>query len=309
VQWQPELAVAVVDASRYGNTIAEAATAWVSETAGREPALPALTKLLQRALPAELPEALAALMRRLQDVAALASDTAGLMEALPPLAQVQRYGNVRQTDTAAVAGLVDGLLTRICIGLPGACAALNDEAAAAMNQRLTEVHATVSLLQQPEQQAVWHKTLARLADQAGLHGLLAGRCCRLLHEQGVLPAAAVVLRLRRALSAASEPDAAGAWVEGLLAGSAARLLHEADLWGVLDEWVSALPADTFTRVLPLLRRTFSTFAPADRRQIGERVRRVAVPAGAGDDEPLDAARAAAVLPLITQLLGLGEARP
>ena len=55
-----------------------------------------------------------------------------LMQALPPLASVLRYGNVRQTDTAMIAQVVDGLAARVCIGLPGACAALNDDAAAEM---------------------------------------------------------------------------------------------------------------------------------------------------------------------------------
>ncbi len=223
-------------------------------------------------------------MRRLQDAAALSSDIGLLMDALPPLALVQRYGNVRQTDTAAVGFLVNGLVARIGIGLPGACASLNDEAARAMNQRLAAVHGAISLLQQPEQLAAWHKVLAQLADQSGLHGLLAGRCCRLLHERGIFAPADVVLRLRRALSVGSEPALAGALVEGLLAGSAALLLHDTDLWGVLDEWVNELTAEAFTRVLPLLRRTFGTFAPAERRKMGQRLRSGAVlPGNAPDD--------------------------
>src|SRR5262249_49978798 len=194
--WQPELALGVIEASRYGNTVPEAATGFVSEAVTKETALPALTRLLERALPAELPGALGALLARLQAVAALASETGLLMDALPPLAQVQRYGNVRQTDTAAVAELVEGLLVRICIGLPGACGALNDEAAAEMRGRLAGVQAAVALLQSAEQQAAWLKTLARLADQPGLHGLLAGYTCRLLHEQGAWQPAEVVQHLQ-----------------------------------------------------------------------------------------------------------------
>jgi hypothetical protein len=78
----------------------------------------------------------------------------------------------------------------------------------------------------------------------------------------------------------------------------------AALWQVIDEWVVSLPGETFTPLLPLLRRTFATFAAPERRQMGERVAQgasVRVAAASGD---FDAARAEAVLSLVKQLLGL-----
>ena len=88
------------------------------------------------------------------------------------------------------------------------------------------------------------------------------------------------------------------------------------MWDVIDGWLTALPADTFTQVLPLLRRTFSTFEPPERRQMGERARRGRAKAGshpaaagaAGAPGDLDEARAAAVLPLLCQILGLERPR-
>jgi hypothetical protein len=55
----------------------------------------------------------------------------------------------------------------------------------------------------------------------------------------------------------------------------------------------------------VLRRTFATFAPVERRQIGERLRHGARAAAAGDvDDELDHERAAQVLPLLAQILGV-----
>ena len=51
------------------------------------------------------------------------------------MAEALRYGNVRQTDTRTIVQVVDGLVARICVGLPVACSSLNDEAAAAMFDR------------------------------------------------------------------------------------------------------------------------------------------------------------------------------
>jgi hypothetical protein len=113
-------------------------------------------------------------------------------------------------------------------------------------------------------------------------------------------------RLGLALSRASEPAQAAAWVEGFLRGSGLVLLHDDRLWSILDGWVAALPADAFTALLPLLRRTFATFAAPERRQIGERAARGPVRAPAADEAgaDLDHVRAAAVLPIVARILGL-----
>jgi hypothetical protein len=309
LQWQPELIVALIEAGVWGNTIADAAGAFARDAADKANELPALTKLVDQALLAELPAAIDHLMRRLQDLAALASDIGHLMDALPPLVNVLRYGNVRQTDTAAVAGVVDGLVARICIGLPGACVALGDEAAEAMFGRVVAVNRAVGLIQSAEQRADWHAALCRLADLHGCHGLLAGRACRILLDGAVFDAAEVARRMRLALSPAGPPDAAAAWVEGLLKDSGALLVHDDALWRIVDEWLAELPGDVFTATLPLLRRTFATFQAPERRKLGERARAgsggPAALGGAPDDAAYDMGRAEAVLPLVARLLGIG----
>src|SRR6185295_77385 len=112
--------------------------------------LPALTTLVERVLLADLPEAIAHIMTRLQEVSAMSNDIPHAMESLPSLVAVLRYGNVRQTDTTMVKQVVDGLVTRIVIGLPNACSALNDEAAEEMYQRLVQVHTALLTLQNAE---------------------------------------------------------------------------------------------------------------------------------------------------------------
>jgi hypothetical protein len=308
-QWDPAFAVALIEAGIWGNTILDAATAFArAAAADRAPDLPALTGLVEQALLADLPDALAHLMARLQAEAARASDVAHLMAALPPLASVLRYGNVRGTDAGMVGTVVDGLVARICIGLPGACASLNDEAAGAMFGHIMEVQGAVALLQNPDQRAAWQDTLRRLADQAGVHGLVAGRCCRILLDAEALSAEDVARRLGLALSRAANPPAAAAWVEGFLRGSGLLLLHDDALWQVLDTWVTSLPPDTFTALLPLLRRTFATFPAAERRKMGEKVRSgPARPAAVSAAEDFDAVRAETVLPLVARLLGLTPA--
>jgi hypothetical protein len=248
----------------------------------------------------------------LQAETALTGDVAGLMEALPPLSRTMRYGSVRHDakignlDISEIGTMVDGLVARICIGLPLACASLDDDAARLMLGRLEAVHTSLGTLQRPTLADQWQHTLQHMVDQHGLHGLLAGRCCRLLHDQGRLDSKDIARRLRLALSLVNDPTQAAAWLEGLLRGSGLLLLHDEILWVILDEWVTGMPRETFNAVLPLLRRTFSTFPTPERRQMGERARRG--PAASTTRDMLagdvNTEWADQALPLLAQLLGL-----
>lgn len=306
LQWQPEFVVTLIASGIWGNTICEASAAYARDTADKATELPILTRLLDRVMLSDLPDAVSHLMTRLQAEAAVKSDIAHLMEALPPLTNVLRYGNVRQTDTKMVSHVVDGLVARIYIGLPLACASLDDDAAAAMYERLNKVNSAIALLQNDEHLASWQKVLTQMLEQQGLHGIISGRCCRLLLDAGAFAPDEAARRMRLALSTANEPPSAATWVEGFLKGSGLLLLHDDKLWQVLDSWVSQLPGDTFTALLPLLRRTFSTFSAPERRQMGERVKRGNVRSATLEKGAIefDERSANAVLPLVAQLLGV-----
>ena len=74
---------------------------------------------------------------------------------------------------------------------------------------------------------------------------------------------------------------------------------------MLDGWVASLKDDAFLPILPLIRRTFATFAAPERRQMGERARRgPAKVSGVTVSGDLDLKRAESVLPLIGALLGV-----
>jgi hypothetical protein len=302
LEWQPEFAVGIIEAGIWGTTLVEAATALARNQADSAPDLPALTQLVDRALLADLPDVIAYLMTRLQAEAALASDVGHLMDALPPLANVLRYGNVRRADTSVVAQVVEGLLTRICIGLPGACASLNDDAAIERLTQIGNVQAAIGLLENKKHLEAWQTALVKLADQSGLHGLIAGRCVRLLLDGGAFSNGEAARRLTLALSTAADPAQAAAWIEGFLQGSGLLLLHDEALWQIIDEWITGLKAEAFVQLLPLLRRTFSAFTAPERRQMGERVKGATI--AQKKVLEIDLERGDAVLPLLEKLLGI-----
>ncbi|MGB7415830.1 MAG: DUF5682 family protein [Thermosynechococcaceae cyanobacterium] len=112
-------------------------------------------------------------------------------------------------------------------------------------------------------------------------------------------------RLHLALSTANEPAQSANWIAGFLKGSGLLLLHDSTIWSVLDQWVTALPDDTFTVLLPLLRRSFSEFSAPERHQMGERVTQGKAAVAVSSMDDLNCDRANAVLPLVAQLLGVG----
>ncbi len=306
LNWQPDHAVAVVAASRMGATVEDAAAAQVAQRAAAGGSVAALSALVGTVLDAHLPAAADSVLRALADGAALATDVFDLMDALPPLAELARYGSVRQggagtAGAGTVLGIVGGILTRLAAGLVAGCLSLDDEAAAKAQARLGAVQQAVALLEQPELQQEWTAALARLADQDTVNGRVVGRATRLLLDLHHFTAEQAGRRLGLALSHAAAPAEAAAWIEGFLAGSGAVLLHDAALLPILDEWLTGLTEERFVEVLPLVRRTLATFAAPERRMIGERLRsgsaRVAEPDG------FDEARAARVLPVLRLLLG------
>ena len=143
--WRPELALTVIEAAVWGTTVLTAATAKLADTT-EGGTLVELTAAVERALLAELPDGLDRLLATLAQRAALDADVLHLMDALPALARAHRYGDVRGTDTTALAAVADTMVVRICAGLTPAVTGLDAESARQMRQRMDRVHHAIGLL-------------------------------------------------------------------------------------------------------------------------------------------------------------------
>lgn len=305
LQWQPDFLLRLIEASHWGQTVVQAASAFVIDQAARISDLGELSSLVDRVLLADLNAAVHAVTQALQTRAALSGDVLQLLAALPPLANVFRYGNVRQTDAAMVSHVLDGLIVRAAIGLPLACCALNDGAAQTLREKLLAAHAAVALRQGEQETDAWRHALQQIAGSVGAHTLLQGVAVRLLLDDSVWNVEQVARAMSFELSAGAEPGKAAAWLEGFLNRNAVVLLHDNRVWQLIDAWLATLSEEHFVRVLPLVRRTFSGFSSSERGDLAQR----AVQGGAivvmqalvaGWDE----ARAALPLPLLRQLLGV-----
>ncbi len=304
LEWPPEMALAVLDAGRWGNTVLAAAAARATARAAEAPTLPAVSQLLDEALRADLGPAIGALVARLEALAADTRDVTHLLGALPPLAQVLRYGNVRRTDTGQVAQVVAQLVPRLAIGLPAACAGLDAAAAQPLLEQMEATHAAIRLLEDARHAADWYAALAAVARGAASNGLLAGAATRLLFDAQQATADDTATALGLALAPAQPTAYATAWIAGFLRGSGLVLIHHRPLFDLLDTWLGGLAEEVFREIVPLLRRAFAEFSAPERRQLLELAGTApATPRVAAEALAFDWARGARVLPVLRQLAG------
>ncbi|MEO7068892.1 MAG: DUF5682 family protein [Nostocoides sp.] len=311
--WYPELAVDVIEASMWGTTVTDAATAKTcSDALGAD--LPTLTGLVETSLLAGLTDALPDVLAALDVRAARDHDLSHLMRAIPSLVRAQRYGDVRGTDSTALGDVADALLVRVCAGLPAAVTSLDDEGAGQVRADIEDVDASTSLHGDAGGRDRWLDVLSALVGRADVHGLLRGRITRLLLDAGRITRDGAGDRMARALSVGATAADKAAWVEGFLAGSGLLVVHDRALLSLLDGWVRSLDDAAFLDVAPLLRRTFGQFQRTERRSIGDHVRVLVdgIASATGGDGPgagVDVARAAGAVDRVAQLLGIRPLRP
>ena len=268
LEWRPELAVSLVEHLVFGPTIDQAAGARLVEQMRATPGLAALAGLVRDALTAQLPAAAHEGVAALEKLAAQTSDCLALLQTLPPLAEIARYGQARAVEAEALAGLTRRTAIQAAITLPQAARGLDAQAADEMRKAVLDAHRAIALAELSEdEQSVWAEALETVARDAAAAPLLSGAAARLLYEAEGLTAAEIGDLLARALSPGRPVSDSAAYFEGFFSGAGARLIHDAALRAAADTWLCGLDAEAFTASLPLLRRVFSGLDATERRRL------------------------------------------
>jgi hypothetical protein len=305
--WEPGFAVALAEAAVWGTTIESAAAGALAAHARAETRAPPLARMVGQGLLADLTEATALAIDRLQAAAVAAADLGELLATLPPLADTLRYGAARAVEEAALAALFVRLIETICVGLPLAAHGLDTEAAVLFRRQLVEADRAAALAADPQRLADWRTALGGLVEGEATP-LVAGAAARLLYDAGILPPEGAGRALGRALSPARPAAEAGAWLEGFLAGGGEVLLHDRPLLRAIDAWLCALPEPVLIESLPLLRRALAGLDRSQRRRLLDAALAsaggtAAAPAAA-DDEDTDPPGWSEALPLLHTILGM-----
>ncbi|MBL0743683.1 DUF5682 family protein [Chryseolinea lacunae] len=305
-EWKPELMIVLIDKAFLGNTIEAAAETLVRKQGTETDKITELARLIQLSIPAQLYQNLDHLLFRINELTSISADIVDLMNAIPRLVDISRYGDVRRSDLSVLNTVVQQLLTKVFVGLPNACYGLDEANSQNMFGLITRVNTGVRLYDNVDTEQQWYDTLHRLLDKHGVNHIILGCVCRLLLDAQQLSEEETERRISFALSSANDPFEVAAWLEGFLGSNGMILLYDNRLWNLMYSWVESLPDDTFTQILALLRRSFSKFEYGERRQIGVRARKgraVETHQSLTEREGFDAERAAQILPVLKELLG------
>ena len=273
--------------------------------------IPELTALLSTVLPADLPALVEAMTVQLDRLSAASTDILEMMEAVPDLVNIVRYGNVRDLDFSKVGDMLEAMIARILAGGVLVCINIEEEAAGDLLNKLVATDYALSILNREELNQMWRNFIGQVRSSANVHPLLSGYATRLLNDKGEISAEEMETTLSFYSSVGNAPADMAYWFEGFLRSSGSILLLDDRLWNLVNNWVCAQDKETFMELLPVLRRTFSEFTSAERRKLGEKARRMdsagtspAVGTSVMENECLNREEAKKVIPVIRQLLGL-----
>ncbi|MDR0390481.1 MAG: DUF5682 family protein [Planctomycetaceae bacterium] len=278
LQWQVEFLVRIIESNALGNTLESAVHGAVRVRANSICSLPELTALVESVLPAEVSVVVIdELLERLRNESAVSSDLGGLMRSIPPLVNVLQYGNVRGTRVERLSPVYNVILERILVGLIPMSMSLDDNAAMQRVNEIDAVQASLSLYSSDEQRNDWQKVLLSISGDDVIHGLLCGRCTRILYEDGVISDEELSRSIGLAVTTAADATKVAQWVQGFLYGSGQLLLQFDLIWSILNLWICSLTGEVFRELLPLLRRSFSEFSVPEIRMMGEKIKRLGLP--------------------------------
>jgi len=303
LKWRPEYVIRIIEASMWGNTVIDAAENFVRSNVGISKKLAELTEVLDSVLKADLPNALAAVLKAIQDKAILESDILELMDAIPSLIDSLRYGNTRGIDLQQIEQVCQEILPRIFIGLPVICINVSIDLADDIYERLVKLNYAIQILDEAEFSEAWVECLKLISGDDKINPKLRAISARLLFDKSIYDIDATSKRMHFELSRSVPAMQIAYWLEGFLFGSAQILIHNPAFWQILDDWIELIKEDHFLEIVPILRRTFSSFSAAERKKmmgyvLHGRKEKVKV------QKTLDKERVGNVLPILGRILGL-----
>ena len=305
LKWDPEFSIEIIEKGNLGNTTETAAANFVLQNIQEATSLQVLCNLLEITIPAELPNAIDGLIQQINNTAASTTDVVALMQVVPPLVNISRYGNVRKTDSVLVHGIVESMVTRTCISLPSACTGVAEDAAQELVQMIQKLHEAILILSHPELTKLWQDCLQKIAASQAAAPIIAGYCSRLLNEYKILIDDSLIKAFYYAMSTATAPTIAAQWLEGFLKGSGTILLFDESLWQILNNWIAQLDDVTFIDTLPLLRRTFANYTPSEKNKLGLKAKNGISNANiiSIKQQDFDSEKARLGIPIVMQMLG------
>jgi hypothetical protein len=266
LHWTPECEIQLVESALKGDSVEGAAAIRLSERLGECERVDQAADIVKEAANCELTDALEDARRRLQAMAVEDSGFLPLAHAVESLADVIRYGSVRQVDPRPLQPLLAQLFLRATLQVRQAC--LCDRAGAKSVQKgILLLNRVAGENAEGIDTPRWNQELDGIATADNLNPYLSGLSCALVLEKGRIAEEELAREVSRRLSPGIDPELGAGWFEGLVQYNRMALFSRPALWRQLDAYVVSLDEEAFRPALVYLRRAFGTFTPAEVRRV------------------------------------------
>ena len=266
LRWTPECEIRLAERSIQADSIESGAALALAEQLGEAKDVGDATLVLLRAAHCELADALAVALRRVQDLAVDDSAFASLSHGLSNIAELIRYGNVREVDPAPLRPILQQLYLRACLLVFGS-SVCSDDAVPQIRGAMDRVHAVAFLGEEGIDPERWCEATGAVSRSDDRNPFLSGYATGLLIERGKIDDASLDIEVSRRLSPGTEASVGVNWFEGLVQRNRGALFLRKSLWASLSTYVDGLDDEAFKRALLYLRRSFSTFEPGEVRRV------------------------------------------
>jgi hypothetical protein len=266
LRWTPECEIRLAERSLQADSIEICAAFFLSEQLKEAVDVGAATAVLLNAANCDLHDALTVAMRRVQDLAVDDSAFASIGLGIANIAELIRYGSVRDVDPAPLRPILQQLFLRATLLVYGACVCA-DDAIGQIREAMDRVHEVAFLGEEGIDADAWMRALRDISESDNRNSWLSGYATALLLERGQMPDEQLDVEVQRRLSAGTEASVGIAWFEGLVQRNRAALFMRKALWSTLATYVDALDDEEFKRTLLYLRRAFSKFDQGEIRRV------------------------------------------
>ena len=273
--WDPLFSIRLNEAIRFGPTIQLAAHNSALEQIEQAKMIADAAKLIERCLLADLTPAAERAISRLETLSVPGNEVNFLIDAVIPLVNILRYGTARPIPELTLRTLSVSMANEILIRLPYAVRNLDEQEGKAMMNRLAGFQQAVYLLDDPDIVERWYALLNAMIHTGACNPGIQGLAAHYLYDNGHLAAEQLHKLLAGVMSHGTPPLDSAGWIEGFLSGSAEIIIVDDTLFSIMDEWLLALPEESFMETVPLIRRAFSGFGLSQRHRLLSKVRAAA----------------------------------
>ncbi len=266
VRWTPECEIRLAEKSLLADSVEAGAAYALTIELQEAKDTGAATGVLLRAASCELADALSLATHRVQELTVDEAGFPSAAEGIANLAEVIRYGTVRDVDPAPLRPILAQIYLRATLLLFAACVCA-DDAAKLVRAGIDRVHEVAFLGEDEVESAPWLDAVRRVSESDDRNPFLSGYATALLIERGVLDDEGIDREVSRRLSPGTSADIGVGWFEGLVQRNRSALFLRKALWVSVSTYVEALGDDDFRRALLYLRRAFSGFSQGEIRRV------------------------------------------